>query len=232
MRSQATPRRPQGRHAGVTRAALLDAATELVDRDGLAALSMRRLGAAVGVEAMTVQHHVGTKDQLLDGLVERLLDGVLPDLPDAGDWQGTLRAVAHGFRAQLLAHPRLVPVVATRPGITPATLRGMERALEAMQPSELGPARALEMVYAVIGLVLGQVGMEVAAGDDTTADRVGRLDAADLDGLPLLQQAVGEAPGRERRSVFEVSLEALIRGLATGSSPAAEPQPAGRSTGR
>lgn len=221
MTRQGISRRPQGRHAGLTRAALLDTAMQLVDRDGLAGLSMRRLAAELGVQAMTLYHHVGTKEELLDGLVERLLDGVVPDLPDpsagsgepAGSWQDTLRAVAHGFRAQLLAHPRLVPVVATRPGITPATLRSVERALEAMRPAELGPGRALEMVYAVIGLVIGQVSMEVVGVDDTTTERVGRLDAADLDGLPLLQQAVAEAPGREPRSLFDVSLEALVRGL-------------------
>ena len=214
MTRQAVPRRAQGQHAGLTRTVLLDTAMELVDREGLARLSMRRLAAELGVQAMTLYHHVGTKDELLDGLVERLLEAAVPELPDDGTWQDSLRALALGLRAQLLAHPHLVPVVATRPAVTPSTLRTLELALETLSPAGFAPVRGLEMVYAVVGLVLGQLSVEVAAGDTSVAERLQRLDEADLDGLPLLQEAVTQAPSREPRSVFDLSLDALIDGLA------------------
>ncbi|HLL24007.1 MAG TPA: TetR family transcriptional regulator, partial [Kofleriaceae bacterium] len=62
----------------LTREAILDAAIALLDRDGMAGLSMRRIGAAVGVEAMSLYNHVPNKDALLDGIHERILLSLAP----------------------------------------------------------------------------------------------------------------------------------------------------------
>ena len=67
------PKRTRADRAGLSRGQVLDAALDLVDRDGVAALSMRRLGAELGVEAMTVYHYLPNKDALLDGIVERVM---------------------------------------------------------------------------------------------------------------------------------------------------------------
>src|ERR1700722_16740255 len=67
-------KRTQGERAGLSRELVLGAAVGLVDRDGLDGLSMRKLGAALGVEAMTLYHYLPNKASLLDGLVEWVLE--------------------------------------------------------------------------------------------------------------------------------------------------------------
>ena len=91
------------RHA-LTRRRILDAALALVDSEGLKALSMRRLGAALGVEAMSLYHHFPSKEELLDGLVATVLSEVpLPEATPTG-WEDAVRyGFASPFRRILLA---------------------------------------------------------------------------------------------------------------------------------
>ena len=70
----------------LSRRRVLEAAVRFADREGLEALSMRRLGAELGVEAMSLYNHVPNKDALLDGMVEVLL-GELEVPPEKGDWE-------------------------------------------------------------------------------------------------------------------------------------------------
>ena len=88
----------------MSRAQVLDAALSLVDRDGVAALSMRRLGAELGVEAMTLYHYLPNKDAVLDGLVERVMAEAETGLAD-GPWDQALTSYARSLRATLLRHP-------------------------------------------------------------------------------------------------------------------------------
>ena len=85
----------RGRRVGLTRSRVLDAALEIIDRDGLAALSMRRLGAALGVEAMTIYHYVPNKDALLDGVLEEVFRQSYSRRLRSGSWQEQLRSYAH-----------------------------------------------------------------------------------------------------------------------------------------
>ncbi len=106
-----TPRR---RERPLTRDELLDAALGIVDSEGLAALTMRRLAAAVGVEAMSLYYHVPHKEALLDGVVERMRSEMrLPETaPD--DWADALEAVFVEYRRVLAAHPNMLPLAARR----------------------------------------------------------------------------------------------------------------------
>ena len=111
----------------LTRARILTAALRLVDREGLEALSMRRLGQALGVEAMSLYNHVPNKAAVLDGLVELLLGELEIPGPEAGDWWERIRRIAHSYRRSAHAHPHAFPLAVTRPYNTPATLRQLER---------------------------------------------------------------------------------------------------------
>jgi AcrR family transcriptional regulator len=91
------------RHA-LTRRRILDTALQLVDSEGLRALSMRRLGAALGVEAMSLYHHFPSKGELLDGLVATVLSEVpLPEATPTG-WEDAVRYGFGAFR-RILRHP-------------------------------------------------------------------------------------------------------------------------------
>ncbi|MGH2655494.1 MAG: TetR/AcrR family transcriptional regulator [Actinomycetota bacterium] len=89
---------------------VLEAALALVDREGLEALTMRRLGADLGVDPMTVHHHVQSKDRLLDGLAEILWEEVaLPE--DSGDPAEALRGLARSLRDLFRRHPQAAPLI-------------------------------------------------------------------------------------------------------------------------
>nr|MBA3820674.1 TetR family transcriptional regulator [Deltaproteobacteria bacterium] len=111
----------------LTREKILDAALEILDRDGLDALSMRKLGAAVGVEAMSLYNHVANKDALLDGIHERILLSLEPAA--ARTWQSFIRHQAVALHRALLAHPKAIPLFATRPAATPAAIERLDQYL-------------------------------------------------------------------------------------------------------
>ncbi len=92
------------RRTPLTRERVLQAAMDLADRDGLGALSMRRLGPELGVEPMALYRHVRDKDDLLDGLIAVLIRQIETVHP-AADWKAALREQAMTARRALLRHP-------------------------------------------------------------------------------------------------------------------------------
>jgi TetR/AcrR family transcriptional regulator, tetracycline repressor protein len=104
----------------LTRQRILETALALVDRDGLGALSMRRLGAALGVEAMSLYHHVPDKDAILDGLVE-LASGEVPSAVTGADPAERLKAGLRSYRRSAIAHPEVFRLRVQRLGAPAAT---------------------------------------------------------------------------------------------------------------
>ena len=110
------------RRARLTRQRVLEAAVELADRDGIESVSMRRLGEMLGVEAMSLYTHVRSKDDLLDGMVEVVMNEI-PARRKGGQWKSTLRRAVLDARGVLLRHTWAPAVVETRAAPGPATLR-------------------------------------------------------------------------------------------------------------
>uniref|UniRef100_UPI002455A1C9 TetR/AcrR family transcriptional regulator n=1 Tax=Nocardia carnea TaxID=37328 RepID=UPI002455A1C9 len=137
--------RSRGQAAGLTREAILRAAIAVADRECLDGLTMRRVAAELGVEAMTLYHHVRNKDALLDGMVDQLV-AELPPPQDYSSWQETLRAFAHAFLSVLSAHPNLIGLIASRPALSPRNLGTMERLLESICAARGAPRRAPQYV--------------------------------------------------------------------------------------
>src|SRR5687768_10459107 len=102
----------------LSRDLIVDEAISHVDEHGLAALTMRTLGQRLGVEAMSLYHHVNGREDLLEGMIDRVVAKVgLPDDTAVGPvdgWQTLLQHVAHDVRAVAIEHPHLFPLVATR----------------------------------------------------------------------------------------------------------------------
>ncbi|MEU6665182.1 TetR/AcrR family transcriptional regulator C-terminal domain-containing protein [Streptomyces sp. NPDC046727] len=125
------------RRRRLSRPVVLAAAVALVDREGLTALTMRRLAADLGVEPMALYRYIDGKEGLLDGLVEaffaevneRLRTSVERVRPDAASasaeppWRTELRRIARAFAGAVHAHPEVLPVVATRPLAVPVARR-------------------------------------------------------------------------------------------------------------
>jgi AcrR family transcriptional regulator len=183
----------------ITRERILACALEIIDRDGIDGLSMRRLGKALGRDPMTLYRHAPNKAALLDGVAERVLEELEVDTDD-GDWATQLREVARGFRRLALTHPQVVPLLVTRPLSTPlglrplGTLRPLEDILTLLTKAGFTDADALHVYRALFGFLYGHVLNELQ-------ELVERPDESDdLLRLGLHRLPIGEFP--------------MIRGLA------------------
>jgi AcrR family transcriptional regulator len=113
-------RRP-GRKPRVSREQVLDAALALADESGLAAVTMASVGARLGVEAMSLYRHIGNKEEMLDGLVDRVFAEI--EVPaDASDWREVLRRRAVSSHDALTRHPWAIGLMESRAQPGPATL--------------------------------------------------------------------------------------------------------------
>ncbi|WP_329234623.1 TetR/AcrR family transcriptional regulator C-terminal domain-containing protein [Actinoallomurus sp. NBC_01490] len=197
--------------AGLSREKVLDAALELVDQVGVDGLSMRKLGAALGVEAMTLYHYVPNKDALLSGLVERTATRAFT-VDAAAGWQAMLRGFAAGFRRELLAHPGVVPLVATRPVTTPSALRELETAVAILRAAGFGTREAFHVVNTVATFTTGHCLAEV----DPPGAAPPALAGPDPAALPHLAEAVRDGLGTpaDHEARFAFALDALIDGFA------------------
>jgi AcrR family transcriptional regulator len=192
---------------GLSRELVLDTALRFIDEHGVAALSMRKLGAELGVEAMTLYYYLPNKAALLDGVVERIFGMVAAELPSPDvRWEEYLRGLAEGLRRVLLRHPQVLSMAATRPVITPEGLVTLETALEVLCGAGMPVRRALHVFNAVSTFVLGHVLNE--AGQQPVGD------FPDLQAFPLILRAVEEGAGQDDdEERFDLAITALIRGF-------------------
>ncbi|MFF3333026.1 TetR/AcrR family transcriptional regulator [Streptomyces sp. NPDC002888] len=218
----------RGRYGRLNRERVLTAALELVDREGLSALSMRRLGTELGVEAMALYRYASSKDALLDGLVEalyleleeRLAHGEDGATAQAPEWRTELHRIARATHQVCLGHPRVVPLLATRMLAVPlaqrppAVLRDHERVLALLTKAGLDEARTCAAFRAYTAWLLGYVSVElrplVDNPDETDPSfRLGlhRLSPQELPTLRATAPALVEPGGPEG---LAAGLDALL----------------------
>ncbi|MET7393547.1 TetR/AcrR family transcriptional regulator C-terminal domain-containing protein [Dactylosporangium sp. NPDC005572] len=212
------PNRPSGAKAGLTRELVLDAALEYLDEHGLPALSMRKLGARLGVEAMSLYRHVPNKDALLDGLVDRVMELAFAGLDDPRDgWVPWMRQFAHSLRAALVAHPGVLPLAATRPVNSPDALRMSERWLAAMRAAGLPLGRAMDVVNVIATFTIGHTLAEVGRtpgheGSEPDLDQ--RSDELDPAEFPNLTEVIRTRAGLDFDHRFTEAVDILLGGYA------------------
>jgi AcrR family transcriptional regulator len=215
--------------APLDRRRILGAAIEFIDRNGLSALTMRRLGASLGVEAMALYRYVPGREQLLDGVVETVIDELYGD-PDvhlraAGGWQDFLQRLAHGVRRIALAHPEVFPLVATRPPAAPwvrpplRSLRWVESLLTALVDSGFSADAAVAAYRAYSSFLLGHLLLEVSQkGVQISPEDApeGVPDTGtDLSQYPLVVELEELLSQDESAAEFEEALENLLGRLET-----------------
>jgi AcrR family transcriptional regulator len=230
---------PSGRHAGVstavgtavgtgkiTRDVVLATALQLIDRDGADALSMRRLGQALGRDPMALYRYAPNKAALLDGVTEIVLTQLSVDPADP-DWAGQLRAVGRDFRRLALAHPHVVPLLVTRPLATPlglrppGTLRPLEDILALLTRAGFSGADALHVYRALFGFLYGHVLnelQELVENPDETDDvlRLG-LYRLPIGEFPLLRSLAPDLARYNGAAELESGLDILLSGLSTAT---------------
>ncbi|MFF3348695.1 TetR/AcrR family transcriptional regulator [Streptomyces sp. NPDC002779] len=189
---------------------IVETARVLVDTEGLAAVSTRRLAAELGVSGPSLYNHFRTKDQILEAVADSVSAQVdLSMFEDGRDWRTALHDWAVSYRAALRDHPNIVPVLARGPGRRPAALRLADAVYGAMVAAGWPPAQATSigalMRYFIMGSALGSF----AGG---FVDDVSAYDPADY---PHLGQAHLLAERQEKidERAFETGLAALLEGL-------------------
>ncbi|MGY1622840.1 TetR/AcrR family transcriptional regulator C-terminal domain-containing protein [Geodermatophilus sp. SYSU D00965] len=215
---------PGTARGSLDRRRVLGAAVEFIDEHGIDALTMRRLGAHLGVEAMALYRYVPSREHLLDGVVETVIDELYGD-PDvhmeaSAGWQDYLQRLAHGVRRIALAHPAVFPLVATRPPAAPwirpplRSLRWVESFLTALTGHGFTDETAVGAYRAYTSFLLGhllleisQRGVPISSRDDTDPATEGD---ADLRQYPMVVRLEPLLREDESAAEFEESLENLL----------------------
>ncbi len=159
-------RRPEragkGPAPSLTRAQVAAAAVRLADAEGIDVVSMRTLGAALGVGAASLYRYVDGKTELLD-LMADLVEGEDGAPPDpSGHWRADLMAFASRTRALFLRHPWLTGVAAARPAFGPNSLMWVEHGLAALDPLHLDDDERLVVSEILNSFIRGFVARELA----------------------------------------------------------------------
>ena len=182
----------------------------LADREGLEALSMRRLGSELGVEAMSIYNHVPNKEALLDGVVEVLFTEMKVSLDDKNSWEDRVREVFRSFRGLAHSHPQIFPLFAVRPSNASKVVRVLPVFLDALRGSGVDVRTSLRAFRTLssytIGYALAEIRgfvLEEARGQYRALPGYGDNAA---ENAPPLEEA-------DRDIEFEFGLDLILMGL-------------------
>jgi AcrR family transcriptional regulator len=217
----------------LTRERVIEAAMRVMDEEGLEAVSMRRIAREVGVEAMSLYHHVEDKEDLLDGICERVMSAF--EFPEpVGDWAEDCRRGARAWRNLLRKHPNVMRLFAEERGPirSPDSMRPMEFALRLLRGADLSDRDTAQAFHAFGGYIQGFVMMElgsIAGGHDPEHAKAHAALAASLpDEFDVLSDVAPYFVECDADEQFEFGLDLLIRGLvakADASSDATVQEP-------
>jgi len=231
----AAPVRPTSR--GLSRPVIVETAIAVVDDGGLSELTMRNVADRLDVESMSLYRYVPSREALLDAVVEAVVDALYADpevyLQPRHGWEDYLSRLAYGVRRIAMDHPRLFPLVATRPPAAPwvrpplRSLRWMDSFLAGLIDSGFGDDAAAAVYRAFTSFLLGHLLLDVAALNvdisavadtspgPTTADAARAPAAADpLAQYPVLQRMQDSLSQDFARAEFDSSLGNLMSRLA------------------
>jgi AcrR family transcriptional regulator len=194
---------------------VLDGAVALIEREGPGALSMRRLGSALGVEGMAIYHHFRGRGELLDAIGDRLL-GPLQELELGDDWRGACFRFATALRDVAVAQPATFALLGLQPFDSPSSLRPVERLLGVLVSAGFGPATALAIYRATVSYARGyalaeSTGFTVDAARTEGRRRLAALPPAEF---PILAGKARELAELDADAAYELGLRALLGGLA------------------
>src|SRR5262249_50750451 len=141
----------------LSRERIIRAALRIMDEEGLDAVTMRRVGRELGVEAMSLYNHVRDKEDILDGITEEVLGGLR--VPGADDWAEAARLTAREFRRVLLAHPGVMTLLTERdkPFTSVDSLQLYERVFDLFRTAGLSEADTAQAFHVFGGYILGSV---------------------------------------------------------------------------
>ncbi|MEV0223678.1 TetR/AcrR family transcriptional regulator [Streptomyces sp. NPDC050704] len=149
------PRPSRGPKPGLTLDRIVEAAVQVADRDGLEAVSMRRIAAELGTGTMSLYRHVPGKGELLDLMLDRV-QRPGDDMSVFGEnWRSALEAFARATLALYQRHPWLLRVNNSRPVLGPSSMDGMEKVISRIRPMSLRDPELVSVVIMIDSYVTG-----------------------------------------------------------------------------
>ncbi len=221
MTSENTSPRPP-----LTTQRVLQAAVALADRQGLGALTMRRLGAELGVEAMSLYKHVANKEAILDGVVE-LIVGQIEIPSDGTHWKQAMRQRAISARRVLAGHSWAIGLMETRGSMGPATMRYLNAVFGNLRSAGFSLENAVHAVWLLDSYVYGHVIQETSLTPASSSppgpeSMVSVLEQAKMAEHPhlvdLAEHALGSGYSVDRE--FRYGLDLILDGLEQAVAPA------------
>ena len=200
---------------------VMRAAVELADVEGVSSLSMRKLSARLGVEAMSLYHHVAGKEAILDGMVDMTYSEIEP--PAAGmQWRSALQRRTVSARTVLLRHPWAISLMSSRRNPGPATLRHHDAVIGSLRRdgfsiSQAATAFSLIDSY-LFGFVMQELNLPFQSGDELVEVSGPIMETVvDLDLPYLTELIVGHAlqPGYAYAEEFLIGLEIVLDGISS-----------------
>jgi AcrR family transcriptional regulator len=196
---------------------VVDAAGRVADATGLTGVSMRSVGRELGVEAMSLYHHVASKDALLDALADWVFARI--HTPVVGrPWRAEMEARARSAREVLREHPWGLGLIESRRDPGPATLRHHDRVIGCLRADGFSVAlagHAFSVLDAyVYGFVLTEVNLPFEAGESAD-DFVAGLDLMAAEHPHLAEMVATQVAGRDYSygDEFEPGLELVLDGI-------------------
>jgi len=197
----------KNKREALSRERILKAALAIVDREGLEAISMRKVGEALGVEAMSLYNHVPSKAAILDGLYETVL-AELPPARRASSWPAALKERARALRAVFRAHPSVLPVFATRPAVTPGSIKHLEGVLEVLRSAGFSADVALSTVQVLLAFVVGHSLSSYSPAVDGP-----NYESLSEDEFPRVREVARILGDHDLEKELEFGLDAMVRGI-------------------
>jgi len=200
--------------ATLSRELIASTALGLIDSEGLDGLSMRKLGAALGVEAMSLYHYIDNKEDLLNAIVDNLYGEIeLPtDIP-GHEWEQAFRLSLHSFHDVLLRHPSALELFTTHRASSANALAVMGWAFDRCRTAGLNPEQAANTFHFCVAFVIGhaatELGMMSWEADEGAPPQVSGEASAEF--LAFLDHNVVGA----KTQMFEFGLEMLFASLAS-----------------
>ena len=230
---QRVPQRGKARRRDpLTQEAIVKAALHVLDTDGLEGFSMRRVAEQLDTGAASLYWHVGSKDGLLDLILEEVIAeqvDVIPD-PDPEKWRDQLKEFARTMRRTILSHRDIVEISIGRVPMGPNALLLSERVLAIMRAGDVPDGLAVQSYLLLMSAINGFTMDEAGWSDDEDAGTPaveemaqmvrGYLESLPRDGFPNLTEVAESFAVSDQDARFELMLDLFVEGLARRAAAA------------
>ena len=200
----------------LTRDRIVRAAIDFADEHGIEALSMRKLGTALGVEAMSLYNHVAGKDDILDSMVDYLFASIGP-VAEEGEWVDRARDAALAAKRAFTSHPWSVNLISSREGLSESSFALMDTLLGTLLDEGYSPKIAHHAWHAIASHVMGYSFQEINSvfgQGDHDHERAERMLREFGPKFPRLAQIAPLLMNCSHDEEFEFGLDLILEGIA------------------